>query len=493
MVCSRSDFEKGIVLSSLIAARIRKPNSIRVWFLPFIGLILLAATVGSIPVGGCAKAATNSPSDFCYRIDIVGTNVSGAPITDHGARAVVPASTFVSAAQLQPDGMDFRPTAGGFSNDQIAWAQDLSSASAPWWFWIESLDTGASKTWRVYTGNNEEQRDNGIFFTGSDVVTITDHADFDITDELAVEVTVQLLDGSPQNAQLVDKWDLNQGYSLELVDVSGTMYLRVRLDGGSFDVAWDSSWTDTPTLIRLEFDSAALNDTAVYANNSLVSETNLGLASITANAENIAVGSGLDSGVIHRVRISDLIDTDETTVGRWSFTADTCTETTNSDPTFQGTCSDSSGNAHTAAYTFTRAQSGTISLSVGSIVLTSAPLLVTATSAVADVTGDPLDTELFTAGLTENVRFPFMSGLSDWVDSMPFPRQASWFLIFGFMSFGFALIFWTLIPTTEVALIGSVLPMFLAVSLELIEPWYLSLWVLTALSMYTAPKWSRGF
>jgi hypothetical protein len=485
-----------LLAAKVLKNRIKKPNRIRPWFLAFIALVLLAGTAGSIPVGGCASAQTiDAPSAYCYRIDITTTNNTAGVLTDHGVRAEVPAASFISIGQLQEDGMDFRPTAGGYSNEQTAWAQDLDSSAAPWWFRVDSLAAGASKTFRIYTGNTSEQRDNGIFFTGSDLVTIADHADFDITDELAIEATVQILDATPQNAQIVDKWDANQGYSLELVDVASVMYLRVRLDGGSYDVAWDSSWTDEPTKFRVEFDQAQANDVIVYANGASVGSTNLGLASITANAENIAVGSGLGSGVVHRVRISDTIAGDEVTKGRWSFTADSCTETTSSDPSFQGTCSDSSGNNHAAAYTFSRAQSGTVSVSVGSIALTSAPLLVTAADSVNDVVGSPLDSELFVSGvgLSENIRFPMGSGLSRFVDRMPFPREASWFLIFGFASCMFALLFWAFIPTTESALIGSVIPMFAAVGLQLIEPWYLSIWVLLGIAMWSAPKWARGF
>lgn len=478
----------------IIQNRIKRPNQVRPWFLPLIGLVFLAATLGSVHTGGCAEASSNSPSSYCYRIEITALNESGGVLTDTGARGTMPTGSLVGSGQLQPDGMDFRPTAGGFSNEQIVWAQDLNEPSAAWWFRVDSLAAGASKTFRLYTGNSEVQRNNGIFFTGLDSVTVTDHNDLDVTDQLALEATVTLLSSTPQDASIIDKWDNNGGYALELVEIGSTQYLRIRIDTASQDIAWQSSWTENPTKFRVEFDTAKAQDLWVYVNGTNISKTELGLSSITSNAEDLAIGAGLDSAVIHRVKVSDQILTNENTIGRWSFTADSCTETVSSDPTFQGNCTDSSGNDHTAAYSFTRPQSGSLSVTTGAIALTSAPLLLTAADWTADLVGDPLSTNMFVeGGLQENTRWPFATGLTRFVDDMPFPRQASWFFIFGFMSCMFALLFWAFIPTTEAALVGSVIPMFIAVGFQLIEPWYLTLWVLTAVAMWQGPKFIRGF
>ena len=326
--------------------------------------LLIAATFWLRPDPRCAAWAqdTSPQTDYCYELPVSITNNTGGALTNYAVRVSgVPALSAVNAGQLDTRAWDILPIIGNLSNEVDVLAQELGSDTAAWWVHVPSAANGQSVTARLFFGNDEQKRNQGVHFTGADLATVADHADFDITNNLTVDVELEMLSGAAQNATLASHWTASTGYRLLLVNDAGTLKLRAQADASTCDVTWDTAWTNTNRLITYTFTAPNI---VVAVDGSTQNTCNTGLGAITAPAAAFDIGTTLANGIVRDVRVLS----GSTVRARWGFDARSMDETSAVNPTYAGTVEDYSALNHDLTYTFTRSQTG-ILVSLGAIQL----------------------------------------------------------------------------------------------------------------------------
>lgn len=455
-----------------------------------LALVLTAAGIAGLAFSSVWADTDTMPDDYCYRTIIAIENNTGGTLADYGVRVAINAAGMVHLGHLDARGWDIKPTTGGFSNEPEVQTQDLDSATAPWWFYIDSLASGSVQTFRVYSGNVEQKRDSGVFLTGNDQAVAATHADFDITDDLALEVELELEDDSAvRTGTLVSRWDANAGYRLQLAD-NGGQVIRFQVDDQVLDSAWNPAWSDETIDIRAVFQAP---DMTIYVDGVQIDTVNSGLGAATATSTNAVIGTDLTYSTIRDVAIHDNVGGTEAVVAHWTFNpgvtgAVGCSETGASDPTYQGVCQDVGGNNHDLTYTFSRSQTG-IGVTVGATGLTSAPQSVVQDTSLPDILGDPFTDDLFNSSLSENSHFFGYEFALPLVADTGIPRQMGWSIVLG--AFGLILMIGTWGVTRNVlfSLAAAVIPPFVGVLNNWIEPWVIVVWVFAAVLIFGTHKW----
>ncbi len=474
----------------------RRPRLTLAGTVLLFALAILAGAGADRP--DCASASHSPLHDFCYRTTITVANATSPPsaLTGHGVRVEMDALGLINAEQLGARAHDLRPTTTGLVEIEVD-AQDMDSTAAPWWVRVPSIGFGSTVSYHFYTANEEAKRNQGIFFTGFDDVTVPSHGDFDLTDNLAVVVQLQMSDATGQDSTILSRWAANDGYRLMLVDNAGSLLVQAEIDGQTTAASWATP--TTAAIWRMEFEAPTLN---LYQDGGLVSTSNTGLGSVTNAAADLVMGEDMVTGTLRHASVRANTATTETIVAQWGFTPHQMTELTAVDPVYTGTVADEIGSppgataatfdpgTHPGTYTFNRPQAG-ITVAVGATVLTSAPAVVALGGNLADVVGDPLaSVALFTIG-SENVNLPGYSILNDAANSVPLPRVTFWLgltLFIGFLVF-LAVTKWT--GKVLYGILASVAPPFLAVTSSLIPAWMLVVWILILTGIFSATRWER--
>lgn len=453
-------------------------------------LLIVAGLLGLVAVPAMAQGDI-LPDDFCFQTTITVENAGGA-LTDYGVRVEMNALGLVANGDLDPRGWDMKPTAGGFSTESEVFAQDLDSSSAPWWFRLESIGAGGTQTYRIYTGNDEQKRNNGIFFTGGDEVTVPSHVDFDLTDDIAITVMLELDDATPQNATLISRWNDDEGYKIELENDAGTLKIVSTIDDKPGKVTWNPLWTGETIRIRAVFNAPTLE---TFVNEVSGDSTNTTLGAATATSTAVLIGTDLVTTVIRRASIRENAGGAEAIVARWGLHAGEtgavgCTEASDADPIYTGTCQDSGPGNHDATYRFDRDQSD-LTVTVGPTALGAAPLLVLFEGEIPDTLGDPFADTLFDPALVENSRFFGYEFALPFVEDMGVPRQMGWSMILGFLGLLLLMGVWAFSRNVPLALAAGLIPPFFGVINNWIEPWVLVVWITMAVVLFGTHRWAE--
>ena len=265
--------------------RIKRFARTKYW--PALALFIAALTIfiaDGARTGCTVSAHDRLPSDYCYQMDvsISYTATPGSPpLENYAYRFPVNASGMIAAGQINKQAWDILPILGSLSNEVDLVTQDLTSTSAGWWIQLPELARNQTKTTRLYMGSNEQRRNQGILFTGADTLTATDAAPMDITNNLTLEVELELLNSDVQDATLAEHYSSNDGYQLSLVDDLGVMKVRAKADSNTCDIAWDSSWTNSNQLFAMRFVADPGNDLFLDRNGVNVAACDTDLPAIT--------------------------------------------------------------------------------------------------------------------------------------------------------------------------------------------------------------------
>ncbi len=457
-----------------------------------LGLVIGAAAVSLLAYSTAWADDDLLPDDFCYLTPITVTNDTGGALTDYGVRVLLNADGMIALGFIDARGWDIRPTPGGFSTETEVFTEDLDSAAAPWWFRADSIPSEGIQSYRVYSGNIVQKRDNGIFFTGTDVLSAAHNAVFNIADNLAVELSLELDIATAQTSTLLSHWNLNEGYRLFLNDNAGSLEIIAQVDDKQLAVAWDAAWTDTVIDFRMTFVTPTLE---LFADGVSQGNTNTGLGAITATTTPVVMGTDLATAIIRGAAIHKDVGAGEAVVANWPLNAGQtgalgCTETVNTNP-FQGVCQDAGVNNLDATYTFTRDQTG-ITVLVGPTGLVSALVAPVLDSTLPDILGDPLLSDLFPGALDENSRFFGYEFALPLVADAGIPRQMGWSILLG--AFGLIMMIGVYAVSQNVLLaLGAALtPPFMGVVNEWIDPWVLAVWVIAAVVVFGTHKWAES-
>lgn len=421
-------------------------------------------------------------SQYCSVLPVAISTDGATTLTFDPVRVPLNAASLISVGTMDVRAWDLLPTTPGFIEIEVQ-AQAIASSAAPFWFTAPSIAVSSEVIYTVYLGNDEQKRDNGLGFYGLDSASAASHADFNLTDNFAVNVRMERLAGAPDHpADVFTRWTTGSGYQMTLL---GSGRVRAQVDNQFCDSdVWDGSLADwrmlyeSPTL-------TILKDGVISG-----SACNTGLGAIGVAAVNPTIGVLADPLVIRDVSVRTGTAGAESVVARWSMNANDCAETSWLNPDAVGTCPDFTGNGHTLTYVFERDQTG-ITAVVGAVALTSSSALITLPSGLVDFLGSPFAGPL-DEGTSANENLPGFSIINDGIVAMSVPLDFGWAmlatmaaLIVGVVSF---------VVTKQNALIGILL--FLAVLIfananGVIERWYVALWMMTAILTIGAVQWSK--
>jgi|TARA_Y100000310_G_scaffold34971_1_gene33105 hypothetical protein len=467
--------------------------------------MLVALAYGS-QTPDCAAAAHTPLHEYCYKQVIAVTTDNSTWLDGHGVRFEYDAANTVLLDQIGARAHDLRPNTTGLDEVEVT-AQDMDATAAPWWIRTPTVSLGSTVQYPFYTANKEARRNQGIFFTGFDLVTVPAHANFDLTDNLALEVELEVdnADSISTSSTVIGKWSADQGYRLTLSPVSATdVLLTAQVDNQTTAYTWAGA---TTSVFRLEFENPNLS---IWENGAQVATANTGLGSVTTVADDLLIGASSTELTIRYASVRANLDTTETVVAGWGFHPHQMSEETAVDPLYTGFIADQVGSQatttaadlsaatstvtvwgnHPAAYSFTRDQSG-ITAALGAISPTSAPLVVDLSAPLVSVFTDPFaNVSLFTTS-NENINLPFFSIFDYGADNLNIPSMVFWAgvsLVIGYL----LMLFTTSLTEKPVfGIVASAVPAFLAIVSGLMPAWILLMWILLMLGVYTSGRWER--
>ncbi len=332
-----------------------------------LSVLVIAVSLSSIGDSNfnICKVRAAETSDFCYRTPITFKNSYSSTIESIPGRVVVPASSMVSANQMNKNGWDIYTT-NSSSQEQEVFAQDMTGGETTS-FWIVSnyAPSNSETPLQMYTGSNKSYRDQGFWFshktvgayTNTDTITIADHADFDLTDNVVIIVDLEA-STSTQNALILDKYNTstNSGYDLVMTD-SGTVAWGVGNGASKSTLATSFDGTET---IKVMFSSNEANDMQIsYLIDDewvLQAQQNSGFTALGTNNNNILLGQqydGLMKDLIIGSCVSFFCNLEPTILARWGFNPQDTTQTSAVSPTFTGLILPTVRN-HNATYSMYR-------------------------------------------------------------------------------------------------------------------------------------------
>lgn len=455
-----------------------------------IGMVafILFASLNNEKNCNVAHASDTAPSDYCFQMDIQITYAGAPTLTNQSFRVPINALGLIAANQMDVRAWDILPIQGSLSNEVDVMAQDLGNTDAAFWVHFPTIVQDQTKTVRFYIGNNEQKRNQGVIFTGADTATVTDSALMDIADDLEIQIELELLDDTAQDAPLLTHYNGADGYRFLLFDDSSTLKLRAEVDTDTCDLTWDSLWTNTNQLFTMRFAAAAGNDLFIDRNGVNAAACDTDLASITAPAgtPSLETGTSMANAIIRDI---GLLDT-SVIVGRWGFDSRYITEDSAADPTFIGTIQDYGVNNLDMVYTFIRDQSDITGV-VGSVQLTSAADEISLDKTTTDILGSPFGGTLENAGpaqVDENVFYVLF--VEQFVAAMAVPASEEMGYVIAMTTYGIFLMVLVFKSTKYIplALFLLVVPASVGVIKEWIEPWWMILWVILILGVWFSQR-----
>jgi hypothetical protein len=444
-------------------------------FLVALASMLAAGLFFAPRTGGCQSAhAANGdlPSDYCYQLSITTTYNGTSTLTNYAVRAGIPAASLIASSQMNDYTWDLQPFVGSWSQQTDVTAQDLTQTTAYWWFQIPTAATGQRIVTTLYFGLPDTARDQGVLFVGADSASAAHHADFNVTDNLTLDVGVEMLSGSAQTATLASHWTGSQGYRMLLVNVAGDLTIRGQVDGSTCDVTWNPTgiWTNTNRLITMAF---ANPNITISVDGAVQNTCNTGLPSITATSTAFTFGDTLANGVIRDVRVRAGA---EDVRAHWGLNPGNMTETVTTNP-FQGTISDESGRGHTATYTFNRADLANFTTpTVSSVSLVSAGEVVAVPTPLSNIVGSRnFGIEIATPQPTPSTGM-FAQFFGPGAAAFPGPRDLYWTTFFMGAALGLLAIGYLVFRQIAVALLPAGAPLIYGMVNGYVPVWFFFIW-----------------
>ena len=453
--------------------------------------VLFAAALAMLnaPASECAAvfASDTQPSDYCYQTDLAITYSGGGTVTNQAVRVEINADGLIDSGQMDERSWDLKPTLGSIANEVHLTTQDLGATDSAWWVIVPEIDDAETRTHRIYSGSGEQRRDQSIFFTGGDYLVATDHADFDITDDLQIDMWMENVSGTARNGNLLSKRNSNIAYSISMTDVASALYLTFAVDADSCQVAWDSSWTGVKSLFSFQYTAGAGTDIWIYRDGVEICSDDIDEGAIGTNAENVYLGSNVAAGTkASDVQISQVeISAAGVLAARWGFDATSMTETSSSNP-YAGTVADYSGNGHTLTYSFDRDQTDW-AYTLGATQLVSGASQITLPDANPDVLGPAFGVDLSSAPAELQDGILYNVVLEKWLESAPF-ASFGYAMILSFVGLLFAIGTWRLTKYMPMAIFMFGMPLAIGVGNGWIQPWWMAMWVVAAAGGWFAQK-----
>lgn len=447
-----------------------------------------AVAILNAPSSICGASASHGPpSDYCYQTDIAFTYSGSGTVTNEPVRIEINADGMIDSGQLDPRAWDFKPILGSFANEIAVEHQSLTSSASPWWFVIPSISAGETRTVRGYSGNGEHRRDQGVFFNGGELITAGTAAALDVTDNLQIDIEMQVLTSTARNQVILVRLAADKGYAVWLRSIGSALNLSLFLDNGACHLVWDPSWTGVRSVFTFTYFANAGIDTEILRDGVSVKTCDIDQGQIDTVSTAFDVGSSASTFFLNDVLIHDMkISEAGTELAHWGFDPDSMTETVATNP-YQGTIADYSANGLTATYTFDRDQADW-DYTIGATQLVSGSTQITLPDSNPDVLGPAfgsLDPSLSPAESTSGIFYNVF--VNKWVSLSPV-RSFGYVVVLGVFGLLFALLTYKLTKQVVIAFFIFGFPFAIGVGNGWVPAWWLILWLVLVFGGWFAQR-----
>ena len=471
-----------------------KPKKISNGFIGIM-LFLLAFTV-YFSQGPICKLEAATLSDYCYKFDIsvqnnTGSNKSYYPVLLEGVNM----NDWQSNNYIDEFGWSIFPYQASLVDEYQVLLQDVDALSSNQWYIFPSLSASGTNNLNVLLGATDIQRNQGIFFTGLDYLKVDNHNDFNQSNfEINVEFNdVVQNEMSSDVYTILEKYDESayQGFKLEIVNnsaVTGTGDIYIRGYSDTFSIQSHSFIPSGNEQIEFKLQSGSL-DLSVDG----ISASTVTGATLTSNTEDLYMGATYNTTLSKYlentvIRVVDMVFSGDL-VAYYGFNPSDITETSSANPYYDGTVSDISfsTNTHNANYFFNRDQTN-INIVASRILPATASGSTIFTAETTDIIG-----RFYGSGNPNNLATTNqnMIGLSFLVPDADLGMPDTVWYSFWLSAFGIALgigIFW-IFNNTPIAILGASFPLVIGSMQGLINSWFIILWFIFFISIYSTYQW----
>jgi len=453
---------------------IEKYNAPSSGLLLFFGLALVIATFLVFSPSQCASA--NSPSDFCFIQSWSIENNSTQTVENKPIRINYPYNALNTSNKIGGiNGWGVFMTNTSFDEIEVM-EQGLTSSTSPFWAIIPTLSGSNTQSYFTYSGNNKIQRDNGMYFSGSDYARIPDNGNLHPSNNFNLWLDLEITDINSfcgvQNSILISKYDANTGtgYGLEYECSSQPGIIKGIVGtslGNTFTVTGSLSVFQIANGVKIELNFDNSNNLNLLFDDQLIDSEITSFTSIVNNNDPIKIGDSINSGII---RNTGLI-VNNIPVSTYTFDPDGMNETLATVPNYEGTFNDAINN-NNGSYYFNR-NTNNIFIRPGTIQDIDADTLITLNQAIKNVVGDP-QIDLTTSQPLASF-MPFYGILSNFALNSGV-SQLGYAVIF--LGIGFSLLMLMVVGTNSMALgiAGFMFPTIFGSVFGLYAPFYVVLW-----------------
>ena len=445
---------------------------------------------------GFCKLNAYSPSDYCFRYSIEINNLTG------GVQSHIPVllpsvdmDYWHDQDYIDDFGWSIYPFQSTLITEYNVMLQDLYSTASNQWYVMPSLTTGSNQL-NVLLGANDIQRNQGIYFYTNDYVQIPNHNDFN---QLDFNIKVELEDPLVTTTHpvytetILEKYDefSTQGFKLEYLDYGSYAIARGYVNGWTIDSnAFTPSGNDV-----IEFSYNNTSNTLNISINNVSSPTVSG-AFLTTNTQDLYFGTSYDgssySNQLNRkyLRVVDM-EFGGDLVAYYGFNPKDITQSSAVDPNYSGVVEDISNNpasnTNNGTYFFDRDQTN-ISVLASNIVPSNASGTTIFTSETVDVLGRWYGSGNPSNLATTNQNFIGLSFLTP-DPNLKLPSSV-WYALW-LSAFGVVIaisIFW-LTNSIPLSLFGASMPLVLGSVQGLLNTWFMVIWFLLFMGIYSTYQW----
>ena len=445
---------------------------------------------------GFCKLNAYSPSDYCFRYSIEINNLTGGvqshmPVLLPG----VDMDYWHDQDYIDDFGWSIYPFQSTLVTEYNVMLQDLYSTASNQWYVMPSLTTGSNQL-NVLLGANDIQRNQGIYFYTNDYVQIPNHNDFN---QLDFNIKVELEDPLVTTTHpvytetILEKYDefSTQGFKLEYLDYGSYAIARGYVNGWTIDSnAFTPSGNDV-----IEFSYNNTSNTLNISINNVSSPTVSG-AFLTTNTQDLYFGTSYDgssySNQLNRkyLRVIDM-EFGGDLVAYYGFNPKDITQSSAVNPNYSGVVEDISNNpasnTNNGTYFFNRDQTN-ISVLASNIVPSSASGTTIFTSETVDILGRWYGSGNPNNLATTNQNFIGLSFLTP-DPNLKLPSSV-WYALW-LSAFGVVIaisIFW-LTNSIPVSLFAASMPLVLGSVQGLLNTWFMVIWFLLFIGIYSTYQW----
>ena len=469
----------------------------------FIAFMITLLSLAIYKPSSLCKINAYVETDFCYKYTINVTNTDAVTKVNYPVLlANTTMDSFIGGEYIDKYGWSIYPYQSTYTNELDVLLQDINTNTSNQWYIAPNLPGGTSNLTRlsVLMGSNSIQRNQGIYFTGQKDLSISASGDYLTTPNAAdfnqnafkmeIDFEVTELSATPlPTGTILEKYDdaLSQGYKLQLIHVGGT--------GIKIRATLDSTFLDSTSFIPSGNEEISFEHSGGIINLTVNGvSTGPHVASYTPNIEDLYIGVNYSAStytqylkdVILRVVNIDALGVP---VAYYGFNPIDMAQTSYLNPSYAGNIQDISGSVtdHVLNYFFYRDQSD--------LIITASRIVPSATASSAifglltpDIVGrwygagDPNIPGTPNANLIglEFLSAPANLNLPDtfW--------YTFWLSAFGvFIGIG---VFWVF-NTTAMAILGASTPLVIGSMQGLVSTWYMVLWFILFIGVYSTYQW----